>query len=99
MKTNEEVIVEKDNHKIFTTSLLKKVSDETTEYIKPEFASHKTSTFTPSEDLLSVIYGDDSIAEEINKDEQKDNNKKEEETSTFKRIVSTILLLFFFIIK
>lgn len=73
---NEGVIIEKDNHKVFTTSLLKKVSDETTEYIKPEYNSYKPAAFTKTEDLLSVIYGKDALSEENNKDE-KDNTVEE----------------------
>lgn len=54
----EGLIVVKDNYKVFTTDLLEVLSDETTEFIKPEFAPRAHSNFTETEDLLHVIYGD-----------------------------------------
>lgn len=73
---NEGLIIEKDNHKVFTTSLLKNISDQTTEYIKPEFSSHKTPVFTKTEDLLSVVYGADAKSKES--EESQKNNTVEE---------------------
>lgn len=67
----EGLIVVKENYKVFTTDLLEVLSDETIEFVKPEFAPREHIPFTPTEDLLHVIYGEGAENELLN-----DNTKR-----------------------
>lgn len=67
----EGLIVIKDNYKVFTTDLLDVLSDETIEYVKPEFGHKEIASRTPTEDLLKVIYGEGKSNELLS-----DNTKK-----------------------
>lgn len=66
---DEGLIIEKDNFKLFTTDLLDVLSDETVEFIKPEY---KTVPAKPqiieSDNLLETVYGEDGFSGVVGED-------------------------------